>query len=1037
MRTIALMLVILPLPASGTLLAGTAITTKGTNTDPTPAGVGKRPYEMADRKEERQPLATFEDCSRWVVESKGAEARLYRTSEQRLYRPHCGKLAYRATANRSEILVRLSSPVPIPEPWDCVNFWNYGAHWLWGKPHYNRSFRVSAVIRDADNTLRDISFDQGGYPGMAHKYWFLNHAILLKDIKRPAEFVGFRFRGRKVTDDDPLTIYLGPVYFYKERLKPLTFEAWPDKLPFPTRAETILPTNKTTSFRNAIRQSGDEYFFDYRGSDCNLTYRLRPSAGGLNGVAVIHGDKVIYPCMNGGLRLAGKGDPRWRILEKRLDTDSLLLRWAVTIGSVAREISYRYRIMQKSLVIEMVEQGDPAGIVEKVALGRAEPVSDPKLFQIPFLNYNYGRGPRLLYSDGLFFFTQFDWYFSDASSLFEGDFAKGDSSICFNGGAEYTAKTNGMRNPMRERLFINVSPDVHEVFPTIPNPASPMRSLQADRLWTIRGGNDYNALFDEARRLRALGMERVTIRYHEGFWRDAGESYTFRLNAAPKRGGDQAVRNHVRRVQALGWRVGLYTNYTDFATVNKNWNEDWVMRGPQGQWNVSWSRCYAPKPMIAVEQEARNAPVIQAKFGTNHSYCDVHTAVSPFSRVDYDWRVPGAATFRRTFECFGRLLLNEKKAYKGPVYSEGANHWWYAGLTDGNYGNTAPRVDKRPMFVDFQLLKIHPLQMDAGVSSIALTLAYGHIGMLKNMKHYYMLQPVQQYYSMIPVKRIAYESAGKLLDTSQALITDGYKNGRLHVEYDSGLKVWVNGGQDLWTVSAAKRRWTLPKWGHLAITEDGGVYSYSGLWPRIDGMSSSGTPIDLCHGSVSHYVDTKGSFVATKNLAGRGAAALKKEVGGWELIPDGQFKELGFDPALIGMKSTGVRVDGIAQDGSPVAGPTVRWSRGKLYVIPGKSKAFKYRLVPLTCAAPKTVECKPMVIVAGRNVEAMLPASVNVSADRVRWYVDAGELPAKAVVEKRLLRVKVPAVKPTDEHIWLRIPTDGEDLWLDFRMQDP
>ena len=46
--------------------------------------------------------------------------------------------------------------------------------------------------------------------------------------------------------------------------------------------------------------------------------------------------------------------------------------------------------------------------------------------------------------------------------------------------------------------------------------------------------------------------------------------------------------------------------------------------------------------MRSVEMEAKLAPQIQAKFGENHSYCDVHTAVTPFSRVDYDHRVPGA-----------------------------------------------------------------------------------------------------------------------------------------------------------------------------------------------------------------------------------------------------------------------------------------------------------------------------------------------------------------------------------------------------------
>jgi hypothetical protein len=185
----------------------------------------------------------------------------------------------------------------------------------------------------------------------------------------------------------------------------------------------------------------------------------------------------------------------------------------------------------------------------------------------------------------------------------------------------------------------------------------------------VDGSSDYADIEKRVKEMRALGFEKVAVRYHEGFWRNDGESYTFKLNTAPGKGGDDAVRELVEFIKAQGWLVGLYSNYTDFAPVNANWDPDWIQRGPKGEWQVSWSRCYAPKPMKAVEVERKNAPAIHKKFGTNFSYCDVHTAVSPVTRVDYDYRVPGAATFRRTYECYGQILLNETKSYHGPVYS--------------------------------------------------------------------------------------------------------------------------------------------------------------------------------------------------------------------------------------------------------------------------------------------------------------------------------------------------------------------------------
>ena len=35
--------------------------------------------------------------------------------------------------------------------------------------------------------------------------------------------------------------------------------------------------------------------------------------------------------------------------------------------------------------------------------------------------------------------------------------------------------------------------------------------------------------------------------------------------------------------------------------------------------------------------------------GTNFSYCDVETCISPMDRVDYDYRTPGAGKFRTVF----------------------------------------------------------------------------------------------------------------------------------------------------------------------------------------------------------------------------------------------------------------------------------------------------------------------------------------------------------------------------------------------------
>ncbi len=667
-------------------------------------------------------------------------------------------------------------------------------------------------------------------------------------------------------------------------------------------------------------------------------------------------------------------------------------------------------------------------------------MKEGKLIRIPFLNFDYNRGPRILYADGLFYFMQFDWYYTDASKYYANYPEIKEGKAIHNGGVLYIPKTNGERNPLHERLFINISPDVHEVFPTIDNPKSPMRSAQANRLWRINGDPNHDNLKEEAKRLRSLGIENLTIRYHEGIWRDGGESYTFRLETAPGRGGNQAVKEMVDYVKSQGWRVGLYSNYTDFAPVNANWNEDWVQRGPKGEWQVSWSRCFAPKPMIALEVERKNAPKIHEMFGSNHSYCDVHTAVSPMSRVDYDYRVPGAATFRRTFECYGQILLNEKKAYSGPVYSEGNNHWWYAGLTDGNYANARPELSKQAIFPDFQLLKIHPLEMDAGnvhatgSEYLAYTLAYGNIGICDGdetemMKRYYMLQPLQEHYSMIPIKRIEYEYNGKFVTTSEALINGYNENARLKLEYKTRFKVFVNFDEKSWTFNENGQEFTLPQFGVFASTADGDSWSLSGRPDQVPGEKD----VDIMHSKSMHYLDTKDRYYNSKSISGNGQIAMKKEAFGWEIIPARHFDEFGFDPNLIGLEDINLKIESVKENGLPGDKVEARWGRGKYYIMGEVAQALKYRIVPYVGSVPVSVECKDYKVSSGQELILKLPSNSQGPDYQLAWHFDDRKVKTSLNFVNNIYTTKVPVLSEKDQHFWLKISTEEHGyIWLDF-----
>jgi len=467
---------------------------------------------------------------------------------------------------------------------------------------------------------------------------------------------------------------------------------------------------------------------------------------------------------------------------------------------------------------------------------------------------------------------------------------------------------------LRERLIVTVSSDFHEVLPNLPHPKSDMGEVAKEHLWRNIGAPQPDML----KQYKAHGIDGFMVCHHEIFWRDAGESFTLRLDAAPRL-GDENMKEYSELVQGLGYRFGLYTNYTDYAPVNRYWDEDAVALRPDGDWQRAWPRCYAPKPALAWEREAYFAPRINEKFKTSAGYCDVHTILTPWSRTDYDVRVPGAGKFRTVWESYARLLWNESIAHKGPVFSEGGMHWMYAGIADGSYAQMRGSDRwKRPALVDFDLLKMHPLMTDFGMGMpsmfygqggewtedktrtspyfdrfIASTIAFGHIGFMTTewgfdgtLKSYYLLQALQKRYAMVSVEEIRYNDNGRLVDTSEAIASDAYKESQVAVKYKNGLEVYVNlNFEKDWEVTVDGTKYLLPPTGFVAYLANN-ILEYSAV---IDGNR-----IEYVQSPEYFYADTRKEYLEVGPFVMRGAVALKKGVsdGEWWLIPAKEAHEL-------------------------------------------------------------------------------------------------------------------------------------------------
>ena len=845
------------------------------------------------------------------------------------------------------------------------------------------------------------------------------------------EISGGRNEEDRVLHFDNLSMYveeLPPLKFDPRPERNLTLPAGqttgnnrgPGRLPFPTREETILPDNLTAAFEVSLKKTDDGFAFEYAAADGRLVYRYRPATGTLGDVTTRWNDGAEFqPMGEGGVYFWGDEGTAGGAPEKiepagcRRVNETVESTWRCRLGDRSCLVTYTLRLWQKSLVVDVKCAG---GEVGEVRFGKAVGIENPRLVTIPYLACEQQRpavlvsgkkGPELVNEQTkssdpfLFVFGLVDYYRSNASALWAANSVSEDGTT-YNGGSRYSPKTDGRRNDCFERLFLTVSPEFAEVLPNVPNPKSGWMHVTGERLWRAHGASNREHDLAKWKEVARYGMKKVVITDHETGWRDGGESFTFRTRAAPGKGGDEAQAEYSRNIRALGFRYGIYNNYTDFAPVNEHWDEDRVTRLSTGEWQTAWPRCYSPKPSRAVEFESRLAPAIQEKFQLDTAYCDVHTAVRPWSYCDFDARVPGAGTFAATYYAYGEIMLHQKKTWNGPVYSEGNNHWYYCGLTDGNYGqDQVARLDVNPWLVDFDLRKLHPLCCNFGMGNpgmfygrksrlgrtpaerearvdrfLAATLAFGHTGFLvfeggisNTVRSYFNLQQVHAAYARETVKRIRYaDGEGRLLDTSAAVATGAYKRSQIETQYSNGLTVTVNGHDvDTWKTPGAE----LPPNGW--IVQGGDDFPLLALSAMVDGHRA-----DYVDSAAYLYADGRGHFTRFEKAASDGQViAHRRDDGSLEVIPVGECSKFGL--SLNGKAATAIALD---KEGNRIGPAETRLSRGLVHVTP-VAEAFSYELRPgvlpkvtLKCDRTKVVPGETVTIAGKTEHELLIPAEM-------------------------------------------------------------
>lgn len=901
---------------------------------------GRRPYEMvrAGRTEARPPLVDFESLAGWRVELRGhAEATVRRSREQRMWGETAAEITYRGTTGENRILLRPPAPLPIPGRPTAVHLWCHGNNWAWTPRPDTPRVELGIWLRDAKERESWVSLGLVGW-----KDWWLVHRRIVSHLgpepAYPLSLTGIEVRGGHQSEDR--TIFLDSLSFHEEEWPELSFaprprrgvdpmpgqdhglNTGPGRLPFPTREETIVPESARPGSRSRVRSTGaDSFELAYEGPDARVVYHLHPTAAGLGDVRVeVDGKPAGRALVDGQIAVADEAGETPRLEEVRLEEGAVHVARSRSIkGQVVRD-ALTYRIIEKSLIVDLSARG---GWATGLDPGAFRDLEEPRAIPIPYANYGGQSHALLARADGrpLFATVWIDWYRSSASVLYSLRQLLPDGAR-LGTGTRYRPRTDGRRGDLHERLVLTVSPVFEETLPVIPNPPSRHGRAFGGHLWQESWGpSDFVREHRRGRRLRVHGIERLIQCNHEIAWRDGADSFTLRIHAAPAKGGDVALAEYVRRQRSLGWRSGLYTNYTDFAPVNENWDENAVQLEPDRDWRRAWARCYALKPSRAVELDARYAPLVHERYGSDSAYTDVHTAVAPWHYCDYDARVPGAGTFAATFYAYGELLLHDSRVYEGPIFSEGSYHCLYAGLPDGNYAIQYGGYDfaREPLLPQFDLHSIHPLSIDIGMGwtsnfcnwpgwnrpdrisgsvdrFLLATLAYGHIGWLVEEAHsmrlaarsYYVIGPVSARYAMVEPVAVEYLDGDSIVSTSEALASGAYRHSMLRVTYPGGLVLWLNGNRErTWAVSGGGILYVLPPHGWLVRGDDGRLTVLSAL---VEGRRR-----DLVVCAEHIFLDARDSHVELPHLAAAGGVVVRSPAAGVvEVIDTGGNEAIGF-----------------------------------------------------------------------------------------------------------------------------------------------
>jgi hypothetical protein len=402
--------------------------------------------------------------------------------------------------------------------------------------------------------------------------------------------------------------------------------------------------------------------------------------------------------------------------------------------------------------------------------------------------------------------------------------------------------------------------------------------------------------FDQDRQLlNALGGYGITNLFtiihnwqHGGYDNELPDA----MPPASSLGGLPAMQALVKTAKGLGERIGVHENYVDYYPNAPSYNPSYVALGSDGKPVLAWKnliQSYALSMQHTMPIAEEYDSEIASQLGTNSTFEDVCSAVPPWFHVDFNANTKGAGEFHTVIRTFTRLWAMYRAHHNGPVLGEGNNHWYWSGLLDGSeaqFGSGWPQSEGEiaPLAVNFDLLKIHPLQLNHGMGYLerwqsegyadgwqtrtmtakvmdryrAQEIAYGHSSfvpsqLVSNIPYVWqesnLVPPVIKRLAMSPVKSILYRYHHAWRTVEQMTALNAFCD-RVQVSYQSGLTIQVNRSSRVWRLGTGTKAVILPSSGWRAFGD--GISAST--------ATHSGITSDFVHTAHRLFVDARSHY---------------------------------------------------------------------------------------------------------------------------------------------------------------------------------